>query len=53
VATIEKRERKTVTVYQADVRIRGFPRQKRPVSISPRPRSGTSRLKLPVPRRAY
>jgi integrase len=29
VATIEKRERKAGTVYQADVRIRGFPRQKR------------------------
>lgn len=28
-ATIEKRERKTGTVYQADVRIRGFPRQKK------------------------
>lgn len=28
-ATIEKRERKSGTVYQADVRIRGFPRQKK------------------------
>jgi len=28
-ATIEKRERKTGTVYQADVRIHGFPRQKK------------------------
>jgi len=28
-ATIEKRERKTGTVYMADVRIRGFPRQKK------------------------